>query len=124
MNLTPVKLLKDLHTYGFLFEAMCERDLDVYAQSLGGTLYHYRDLDGREIDAVLELSDGRWGAFEIKLGADQIDEAAKKLIAINKYFESRGARVPSFLCVVCGLSSAAYLREDGVYVVPINCLKN
>ena len=79
---------------------------------------------GREIDAVLELSDGRWGAFEIKLGADQIDEAAKKLIAINKYFESRGARVPSFLCVVCGLSSAAYLREDGVYVVPINCLKN
>ena len=117
MNLSPRKLMDDLLTYGFLFESMCERDLDIYARSEWGSLYHYRDSNGKEIDAVVELDDGRWGAFEIKLGTNQIDTAAKNLLDIDDYIAQRGGRRPSVLCVICGLTSASYRRNDGVYVV-------
>ncbi len=125
LKLTPASLLGDLETLGFLFEALCERDLKIYAESFGGNLYHYQDYLGKEIDAVIEMPDGAWCAFEIKLGANQIDEAAKSLLNIKKAFEDDPkGKPPAVLCVVCGLSSAAYQRPDGVYVVPITALKN
>lgn len=125
LNMTVETMTEDLRTFGFLFEAMCERDLQVYAQSLGGKLYHYRDGKGREIDAIVELPDGKWGAFEVKLGTEQIDKAAASLLKIKKMTEEDpNARAPSLLCIVCGLAPFAYKRDDGVYVVPITSLKN
>lgn len=123
LDLNSLKLIEDLRTFGFIFESMCARDLDVYASRLGGRLLQYRDDKDREIDAVVELPDGRWGAFEIKLGAQQIDGAAANLIRIRDYMADRGAKVPSVLCVVCGLSQAVYRRDDGVFVVPITALR-
>ncbi len=125
LKLTPESLLGDLETLGFMFEALCERDLKIYAESFGGSLYHYQDYQNREIDAVVELPDGEWCAFEIKLGANQIDAAAESLLAIKKAFEADDkGKPPIQLCVICGLANAAYQREDGVYVVPITALKN
>ena len=123
LGATPEILYKDLNTYGFLFEAMCERDLKIYAETIMGKLYHYQDYNGNEIDAVIELQDGRWGAFEIKLGANQIDLAADNLLAINQEIKKDGSKAPSVLCVICGMTNAAYKRPDGVYVVPITALK-
>ncbi|MCF7943730.1 MAG: DUF4143 domain-containing protein [Spirochaetia bacterium] len=113
------RLIGDLRTFGFLFEALCERDLKIYAQSFGANLLHYQDYNNDEIDAVVELADGSWSAFEIKLGANQIDEAAAKLLDVNQKFE----RPATSLCVICGRTNAAYRRPDGVFVVPITALK-
>lgn len=125
LKATPHMLINDLQTLGFLFEALCERDLKIYAESFGASLYHYQDYDNKKIDAVIELSNGEWCAFEIKLGANQIDEAAKNLLDINKKIEKDPKGKPAkVLCVICGLSNAAYKRSDGVYVVPITALKN
>ncbi len=125
LKATPNMLINDLQTLGFLFEALCERDLKIYAESFGASLYHYQDYDNKKIDAVIELSNGEWCAFEIKLGANQIDEAAKNLLDINKKIEKDPKGKPAkVLCVICGLSNAAYKRPDGVYVVPITALKN
>lgn len=118
-------LINDLRTFGFMFEALCEHDLRVYAESLDAKLFHYQDYYGKEIDAVVELSDGRWGAFEIKLGTNQIDAAAAGLISIKEDFlKDENSRPPAFLCVICGMSNAAYKRKDGVYVVPITALRD
>lgn len=117
-------LLNDLQTFGFLFEALCERDLKIYAESFDANLYHYQDYSNNEIDAVIELSDGRWYAFEIKLGANQIDKAAKNLIDISNKIKQNGGIASSVLCVICGMSNAAYIRPDGVFVIPITALKN
>ncbi len=116
-------LLNDLNTFGFMFEALCERDLRIYAEIQGAQLYHYQDYKNREIDAVVQMEDGRWGAFEIKLGANAIDEAAKSLTKIRDELKAEGAVTPDVLVVICGLSNFAYRREDGVYVVPITALK-
>lgn len=124
LRLTPQMLMNDLKTFGFMFEGLCERDLAVYAEAHDATLFHYRDGRGNEIDAVIELPDGRWGAFEIKLGYSQVDAAAENLLRMKKMFEEKGARVPSVLCVICGMSRMAVRRSDGVYVVPITCLKD
>ena len=125
LKATPEKLLHDLETLGFMFEALCERDLRIYADTFGGTLYHYQDYSGQEIDAVVELEDGNWCAFEIKLGANQIDEAAAKLLKLRQeILEDKKGKSPLVLCIICGMSNAAYRREDGVYVVPITALKN
>ena len=124
LKATPERLLNDLKTLEFLFESLCERDLKIYAESFGAHLYHYQDYANKEIDAVLELQDGRWCAFEIKLGANQIDEAARNLLSIRGSIEESGGTLPSVICVICGLSNAAYQREDGVFVVPITALKN
>lgn len=89
------------------------------------SLYHYQDYDNKEIDAVVELKNGDWCAFEIKLGANQIDFAAESLLKINKKIKEDPKGKPAkILCVICGLSNAAYKRPDGVYVVPITALKN
>lgn len=124
LNITPDKLINDLNTFGFFFEALVEKDLAIYAQSFGAKLFHYQDYKGNEIDAVIELENGDWCAFEIKLGAKKIDEGAKSLIKVCKEIEDNGGKSPKIKCVICGLSNAAYKRKDGVYVVPITCLKN
>ena len=125
LGATPEKLLGDLNTLGFLFEALCERDLRIYAESFDAELYHYQDYNNNEIDAVIELKNGNWCAFEIKLGVHQIDSAAEQLINIkNTIAAQKDGIPPSVLCVICGMSNAAYRREDGVFVVPITSLKN
>ena len=105
-----------------MFEALCERDLRIYAESFGANLYHYQDYNNKEVDAVIELDNGEWCAFEIKLGANKIDEGAKNLLNLKTEFEKEKGKAPSVLCVICGLSNAAYRRPDGVYVVPISTL--
>ena len=124
LNLTKDKLIGDLNTFGFLFEALVERDLSIYAQSFGGKLFHYQDYKNNEIDAVIELETGDWCAFEIKMGAKKIDEGADNLIKVCNDIVSNGGKAPKVMCVICGLSNAAYKRNDGVYVVPITALKN
>lgn len=124
LGLNEERLIGDLKTMGFLFEALCERDLWIYANYYGGKLFHYQDYKEKEIDAVIEMPNGEWGAFEIKLGANQIDGAAENLLSIrDKIARDNKDKVPKFLCVLCGLSNAAYRRPDGVYVVPITSLK-
>lgn len=123
LKLTPEMLIGDLETLGFLFEALVERDLKIYAESFGANLYHYQDYENKEMDAVIELPNGEWCGFEVKLGANQIDAAAESLKALNKKFEADG-HPAKIICVICGMSNAAYQREDGVYVVPITALKN
>ena len=124
LGATPETLLNDLETLGFLFEALCERDLRIYAAAFGGQLYHYQDYKNREIDAVVQLSDGDWCAFEIKLGANQIDAAAEGLLKIQAEFAADPkSRPPKALCVLCGLANAAYQRPDGVFVVPLTALR-
>ena len=117
------KLINDLNTFGFLFEAMVERDLKIYADSFNAKCYHYQDYKNREIDSVIELENGNWCAFEIKLGTNKIEEAAKNLINIKEDMEKEKCKAPSVLCVICGLTNVAYKRPDGVYVIPITALK-
>ncbi len=125
LNVTTKALIDDLETFGFLFESLCERDLKIYAESFGGKLYHYQDYRNREIDAVIALPDGQWCAFEIKLGARQIDAAADNLLKLQKSLQQdEKARPMSAMCVICGMSNAAYQRPDGVFVVPVTALKN
>lgn len=122
LSATPDMLFDDLNTFGFLFENLCEHDLKIYAEYNGATLYHFRDEKGNEVDAVVEFPDGTWGAFEIKLGANQVDAAASGLLGIKRIMEKEGDNPPKVLCVICGMTNMAYKREDGVYVVPITAL--
>ena len=124
LNATPEMLLNDLNTLGFLFEALCERDLKIYAESFDAELYHYQDYNNNEMDAVIAMPNGKWCGFEIKLGANQIDMAAENLIKIKNEIKANGGIAPDSLCVICGLSNAAYQRPDGVFVVPITALRN
>ncbi len=117
------KLINDLETFGFLFEALVERDLKIYADSFNAKCYHYQDYKNREIDSIIELEDGTWIAIEVKLGANKIEEASKKLIEIKEDILKNGGKIPSVLCVICATTSQAYLRKDGVYVFPITALK-
>ncbi len=111
--------LNDLNSFGFLFEALCVHDLNVYAMMPEGKVMHYRDGDGNEIDAVVEMPDGRWGAFEMKTGAHEIDEGAESLLRMDRKIRNQEhGRPPEFMCVICGMTNAAYLRDDGVYVLP------
>ena len=124
LKATPEKLIGDLETFGFLFEALCERDLKIYAESFGASLYHYQDYAGNEIDAIIELPDGSWCGFEIKLGANKIEEAAANLLHIRNSIKKDGGKLPVMLCVLCGLSNAVYQRADGVFVIPLTALRN
>ncbi len=124
LNCNADRLINDLNTFVFLFESLCERDLRIYAESFNANLYHYQDYKGKEIDAVIELENGNWCAFEIKLGANQIEKAAMNLLSVKESIEKEGGKAPSVCCVLCGLTNAAYQREDGVFVIPITALKN
>lgn len=125
LGLGPEELIKDLNTMGLFFETMCVRDLRVYAESIDGQVYHYRDKSGLECDTVIHLRNGSFGLIEIKLGGDKlIEEGAETLKAFRDKIDTTKMKTPSFLMVVTGTGRYAYKREDGVYVVPIGCLKN
>ena len=125
LGLGPNDLINDLRTFGFLFETLCIRDLRVFADSLGGNVYHYRDKDGLECDAVVHLRNGKYGLIEIKLGGDSlIEEGAENLKSMEAKIDTDKMKSPSFLMVLTGTGDYAYRRKDGVYVVPIGCLKD
>lgn len=120
----PNDLIADLKTFGFLFETLCVRDLRVFADALNGEVYHYRDKNGLECDAVIHLRNGSYGLVEIKLGGDKlIEEGAESLKSLRDKIDPEKMKKPAFLMVLTGLGDYAYRREDGVYVVPIGCLK-
>jgi len=124
LKITPNDLINDLRTFGLVFESMAVRDLRVYAESLGGRVYQYHDANGLEVDAVIRLEDSKWGAAEIKLGGDEyIDAAAKNLLSLKAKVNTDKMKEPSFLMIVTG-TQYAYRRPDGVFVVPIGCLRN
>ena len=125
LGIGPNDLMNDLKTFGFLFETLCVRDLRVFADALNGEVYHYRDKDGQECDAVVHLKNGKYGLIEIKLGGDKlIEEGAKSLKTMAAKIDTGKMNIPSFLMVLTGTGDYAYRRQDGVYVVPIGCLKN
>ena len=125
LGIGPKDLMNDLKTFGFLFETLCIRDLRVFADALNGEVYHYRDKDGQECDAVIHLKNGKYGLIEIKLGGDKlIEEGAASLKNMEAKIDTDKMNVPSFLMVLIGIGDYAYRRQDGVYVVPIWCLKN
>lgn len=125
LGIGPKDLLNDLNTMGLLFETMCVRDLRVYTESLGGNVYHYRDKSGLECDAVIHLRNGSYGLVEIKLGGDNlIEEGAINLKKLADKIDTTKMKSASFLTIVVGLGDYAYRRKDGIYIVPIGCLKN
>lgn len=125
LGLGPNDLINDLNTFGLLFEALCIRDLRVYAESINGSVYHYRDASDLECDAVIHLRNGDYGLIEIKLGGDKlINEAAENLMKLYNKIDTEKMNNPSFLMILTATGSYAYKRDDGIYVVPIGCLKN
>lgn len=124
LGLSPLKLLTDLETMGFLFEAMCIRDLRIYAQTFDAKVYHYRDKDELECDAVIELRDGTYGLIEIKLGgANAIETAQQSLLKLQNKINTDKVGMPAFRMVLVGVGQYAYSLADGTLVVPIGCLK-
>lgn len=125
LGIGPKDLTNDLNTFGLLFECLCIRDLRVYAESINGNVYHYRDSNDLECDAVIHLRNGEYGLIEIKLGGDHlIEEGAKNLKKLQDKIDTDKMSNPSFLMVLTATGKYAYRREDGVYVVPIGCLKD
>lgn len=125
LGVGPNDLINDLSTMGLFFESMCIRDLRVYADAMEGSIYHYRDSNGLECDAVLHLRNGSYGLIEIKLGGEKnIEEGAKNLKLLASKIDTTKMKAPSFLMILTGTTKYAIRREDGVYVVPIGCLKD
>ena len=125
LGVSPNDLINDLSTMGLFFESMCVRDLRVYADALEGTIYHYRDSKGLECDAVLHLRNSSYGLIEIKLGGEKnIEEGAKNLKLLASKIDTTKMKAPSFLMILTGTTKYAIRREDGVYIVPIGCLKD
>jgi predicted AAA+ superfamily ATPase len=123
LKLSPTGLMTDFKTFGLFFESLCIRDLRAYAQANEGDVFHYRDNNGLEIDAIIELHDRRWGAIEIKMGENAADDAAKNLEKLRKKVDTEKMGEPSFMAVITA-SHHAYRRADGIYVIPIGCLKD
>jgi len=123
LGATTKKLWDDFCTFGFLFESLCIRDLRIYADSLDGNVYHYRDAKGIEVDAIIQIRDGRWGAVEIKMGAGEIEKAAETLIKFRANIDVEKMRKPSFLMVLTA-TEYAFQMENGIWVVPLACLKD
>ena len=125
LGIGPADLVNDLNTMGLLFETMAVRDLRVYAESIDGDVFHYRDSNGLECDSVIHLRNGRYGLIEIKLGGQAlIEEGAKTLNKFESLIDTKKMNGPSFKMILTAVGSLAYKREDGIYVVPIDCLKN
>lgn len=124
LELGTADLMNDLNTMGLLFETLCVRDLRVYADALHGTVYHYRDRNGLECDTVVHLRNGSYGLVEIKLGGERlIEEGAANLLKLEGLIDTTRMKAPAFKMVLVGIGSYAYRRADGVYVVPVSCLK-
>ena len=125
LGIGPNDLINDLNTFGFIFETLCIRDLRVYAESINGSVYHYKDSSDLECDAVVHLRNGSYGLVEIKLGGDKlINEGVETLLKLKNKIDIDKMKNPSFLMVLTATGKYAYQREDGVYVVPIGCLKD
>ena len=125
LGIGPKDLTNDLNTMGLLFETLCVRDLRVYAERIGGTVLHYRDKSGLECDTVIHLKNGRYGLAEIKLGGQKlIEEGVKNLQSLSNKIDTSKMPAPSFLMIIIGIGEFAYRREDGIFIVPIGCLKN
>ena len=125
LRIGPKDLLRDMRTFGLLFETMAVRDLRVYAEVLDGRVYHFRDSNGLECDAVLHRNDGSYGLVEVKIGGEKyIEEGARNLKLLASKIDTERMPAPAFMMVVTAVGAFAYRREDGVLVVPINCLKN
>lgn len=125
LGLAPADLLNDLNTFGLMFETLCVRDLRVYADAIGGKVYHYRDANGLECDAVVHLPNGSYGLVEIKLGGENlVEEGAKSLKKLASKIDNARMKEPSFLMVVTAVGNMAYRRTDNVLVVPIGSLKD
>lgn len=114
----PERLVRDPNTEGFLFESLCYRDLCTYSLPMGGDVFHYRDNNNLEIDSIVELTNGKWGAFEIKLGTHEFDKAAENLKRLNKNVKEDA----TFLAILTASGHLAYTRDDGVHVIPLDCL--
>ena len=125
LGLGPGDLMDDLNTLGFFFEALCVRDLRVFAEALGGKVYHYRDKSGLECDAVVHLRNGQYGLVEIKLGGQSlVDDGVEVLRALAAQIDTTRMKAPAFRMVLTATGDYAYRRpEDGIYIVPLGCLK-
>ena len=123
LELNPTSILEDFNLFGFLFEDFCLRDVRVYTEPLRGAVYHYHDNSELESDLIIRLHDGRWAAVEVKTGSKEIEDAAENLIKLSKTVDTSKIGEPSFLMVLTA-GQFAYRREDGVYIVPIGCLKD
>ena len=123
LRATPKRLLSDFNTFGLLFESLCIRDLRIYAESIDGAVYHYRDGSGLEVDAIVQLADGRWGAVEVKLGAGEVDKACENLLKLKQLVDTDKMNEPSFLMVLTG-TEYAFQMKNGIWLVPLGCLKN
>ena len=125
LGLGPKDLTNDLDTFGLFFEDMAVRDLRVYAEALDGTLYHYRDSTGLECDTVLHRRNGKYALLEVKLGGERlIEEGAASMKKLADVIDTSKMPAPSFMAVIVGVGKYAYKRPDGVYVIPIGCLKD
>ncbi len=125
LGLGPQDLINDLKSFGFFFEDLAVRDLRVYAEALDGKIYHYRDSTGLECDTVLHRRNGSYALLEVKLGGkDLIDEGAANMIKLSASIDTEKMPTPSFMAVIVGVGEYAYQRKDGVYVIPIGCLKD
>ena len=125
LGVGPQELLAGLRTFGFLFETLCVRDLRVFADALDGEVYHYRDKDGLECDAVIHLRNRTYGLVGIKLGSEKlIEEGSTNLRTLNAKIDTSKMKAPALLMVLTGTEDYAYRRADGVYVIPIGCLKD
>jgi len=124
LRIGPQALLSDTETAGFLFESLCFRDLCIYSAPFMGNVYYYRDSSNLEVDAIIEAEDGKWAAIEIKLGYSKVEEGAADLIRMRDKITADGDMPePVFMMVLCGTAMSSYVRkEDGIFVVPIDCL--
>jgi predicted AAA+ superfamily ATPase len=123
LRATPTTLLADLNYAGFLFESMVIRDLRILSQPKDGTVFHYRDSNGLEVDAIVELPDGRWGAFEVKLGTNLAEEGAANLLRFHRTVDTTKRGTPGVLAVITGDGEYAVTRPDGVSLIPISALR-
>ena len=125
LGLAPKDLINDLKTFGLIFETLCVRDLRVYADALDGKVYHYRDANGLECDAVVHLPDGSYGLVEIKLGGEKlIDEGVTNLGKLASKLDTSKMKAPAFSMIITAVGQKAYKRTDGIFIVPIGCLKD
>ncbi len=123
MRTNPEGVLTNFKYFGFLFESLCTRDIRIYSQANDGDVFHYRDKSGLEADLIVRLRDGRWAAIEVKLGNKQIEEAAKNLLALKKKIDEEKMGKASFLMIITA-GQHAYQRKDGIWIVPIGCMKD
>jgi hypothetical protein len=125
LGISPKDLVNDLNTFGLLFKTMCVRDLRVYSEAIGGEVFHYRDKTGLECDTVVHLRNGKYGLVEIKLGGSKlIEEGVKNLKSLHDKIDSTRMNDPAFMAIIVGIGEYAYRRDDGIYIIPISCLKN